>query len=122
MTTIHRGIIEDFRGSWGSGIATLIVSGRAIPCDNAPTVRALRAAFGDCVIGEGHTVSQSAFIGKDIIWVWDMGLVLGGFVPTEDFEARGHPIPGIGLYYHHKHVEVFRRAVRNYLTRRFIRA
>jgi hypothetical protein len=67
-------------------MATITISGKHIPCENGATVRALRDAFGDCVIGPGHTVSTSAFVGKDIVYVWDdMGLMLGGFQPTEDY-------------------------------------
>jgi len=93
MTTIYRGIIESFSGSWGSGIATLRISGKSIPCDNGQTVRALQECFGNA-IGEGHTVNQKGFVGQDIIYVYDdMGLVLGGFVPTDEYTGE---IPEIG--------------------------
>lgn len=50
------GRISGFNGSMGSGIATLVVdldSGYQahVPCENATTVRALRAVFGDAIIG-----------------------------------------------------------------------
>jgi hypothetical protein len=90
---VYRGIIEGFQGSWGSGIATIIISGKAIPCENAQTVRALHAAFGN-TIGEGHTVNQRGFIGQDVIYVWDdMGLMLGGFAPSDDYTGE---LPEIG--------------------------
>ena len=98
---IYRGIIEGFRGSWGSGLGTLIVSGRAVPCENGQTVRALEACFGNA-IGEGHSVNNgedSGFIGQDIIYSYDdMGLVLGGFTPTDDFIDRhvDATIPEVG--------------------------
>jgi len=77
---MHRGTITGFRGSWLSGIGYLEIDGVPIPRDNAPTVRALEAAFGN-VINEGHTVNQSAIIGKEIYWSMD-GFVLGGFTPV----------------------------------------
>jgi hypothetical protein len=79
------GTIISFQGSWGSGLATLVLQaddGQAyhIPCDNGPTVRALAAAFGDGVIGAGHTVNVQALCGKRIRAFYDdFGLALGGF-------------------------------------------
>ena len=90
---LHRGIIEGFSGSWGSGLGYLIVSGRAIPVDNGATVRALDAAFGN-VIAEGHTVDQSAFVGQDIVYAMDeFGLVMAGFVPVDEYHGD---LPEIG--------------------------
>jgi benzoyl-CoA reductase/2-hydroxyglutaryl-CoA dehydratase subunit BcrC/BadD/HgdB len=81
---VHRGVIEEFRGSWMSGLATLVISGEPVPCENAPTVRALEAAFGN-VIAPGHTVNQEAIRGKEIYWSYDdMGLVLESFTPVDD--------------------------------------
>ncbi|MBM4463830.1 MAG: hypothetical protein FJ012_11005 [Chloroflexi bacterium] len=77
---IQRGVINGFRGSWSSGLGYLIVDGIPIPCDNAPTVRALDVCFGD-VIAEGHTVNQAAIIGKEVYWSMD-GFVLRGFTPV----------------------------------------
>jgi len=54
-----------------------------VPCDNAPTVRALDRAFGN-VISKNHTMNNKAIEGKEIYYVLDdMGLVLAGFVPLE---------------------------------------
>lgn len=80
----HRGTIAGFRGTWGSGIAQLdLEDGRSIPCENAPTVRALAAAFPD-VIGPGHTVNVEALKGIEIeYWYDDLGLMLGGFRPVD---------------------------------------
>ena len=81
---VRRGTITGFRGSWMSGIGYLLVDGVGVACENAPTVRALDACFGD-VIAEGHTVSQEAIIGKEIYYSMDdMGLVLGGFTPVDE--------------------------------------
>lgn len=85
---IRRGTIQGICGSWGSGLATLVLTapdGNAVgvACDNGATVRALDAAFGD-VIGPGHSIkSQGGHIGQDI-WYWldDMGLCLAGFLPV----------------------------------------
>ena len=81
--TVHRGIIDGFMGSWMSGLGTLLVSGSAVHCDNAPTVRALDGCFGN-VIAEGHTVNQKAIKGKDIVYSMD-GLILEAFTPTKDW-------------------------------------
>ena len=84
---VHRGIIEGFHGSWLSGLATLIISGRPVHCDNAPTVRALEGCFGD-VIAEGHSVNQKGIVGKDIVYSMDeMGLILEAFTPTKEWRA-----------------------------------
>jgi len=57
MTT-RFGQIVGFYGTLGSGIATLAIAVEPqgyvahVPCENAPTVRALRSAFGDSIIGQ----------------------------------------------------------------------
>ena len=57
MTT-RSGQIVGFYGTLGSGIATIAITVEPqgyiahVPCENAPTVRALRDAFGDKVIGQ----------------------------------------------------------------------
>jgi hypothetical protein len=86
--TIIRGKIEGFYGSWQSGIATLAVGGVEVFCDNAPTVRALDAAFGK-VITSDHQVSQKAIVGKDIVYSMDeMGLMMAAFTPTKQWRDR----------------------------------
>ena len=87
---IHKGKILGFQGSWYSGIAHLIIwsdkgERELIPCENAPTVRALEAAFGN-VIGNAHDVKgNGSHIGKEIFWTYDeMGLILGGFIPVKE--------------------------------------
>ncbi|MEO0126316.1 MAG: hypothetical protein ABIL44_01030 [candidate division WOR-3 bacterium] len=87
---MKKGTILEFRGSWLSGIATLVIKDergkiKEIPCDNTATVRALDACYGN-VIQSGRTVSQKPFVGKKIFYEYDeMGLVLGRFVPVCDF-------------------------------------
>lgn len=83
--------ILDFRGSWSSGIATLIVehedgSRHDVYCDNGQTARALEAAFGN-VITRGHCLDVEAIKGKTIdYYMDDMGLVMAGFNIPEDSE------------------------------------
>ncbi len=81
--TVYRGIIEGFAGSWHSGLAMIMISGRLVHCDNAPTVRALDACFGN-VITSAHTVNVKAIQGKDIVYSYD-GLVMSAFTPTRDW-------------------------------------
>lgn len=78
-----RGVIEEFEGSYGSGIATLVVSGERLLVDNGQTVRALDAAFGG-VIGPGHTVNTSAIIGKEIDYYTDGLGMMVSFSPVEE--------------------------------------
>jgi hypothetical protein len=73
--------IVGFEGSWGSGMATLVLKDMGgnlieIPCDNGPTVRALASMFED-VITPGHCVNQSAIRGKRILYHLDdiMGML-----------------------------------------------
>ena len=87
---MRKGTIIEFRGSWSSGLGYLIIEDsrthkvEAVPCDNAPTVRALEAAFGD-TITPGHTANGTGYKGKEIYWDYDeSGLVLGGFTPAEE--------------------------------------
>jgi len=91
---IHKGKIQGFYGSWGSGLATLVIQDdetgqvEEIPCDNGATVRALDAAFGD-VIGKGHTVNIRAIQGKKIYWgMDDYGLCLGWILPVAEASAE----------------------------------
>jgi hypothetical protein len=81
------GAILDFRGSWGSGIASLHIKSdadgksRAVLCENGPTVRALDACFGNVITG--HSVNVNALKGKRISFETDdLGLMVG-FVPIE---------------------------------------
>jgi len=84
---VLKGQIKDFRGTWGSGIATLTVKmdtgeTRNIPCDNAPTVRALESAFGN-IISAGHKADIKNAKNKWIFFgLTDWG-TLAGFVPVE---------------------------------------
>lgn len=81
---MERGVIQGMHGSWGSGIATLMISGRPVHCDNGATVRALDAAFGD-VITDGHCFDVSKIVGKEIYYSMDdMGLILECFTPADD--------------------------------------
>jgi hypothetical protein len=86
--TVCRGRIERLIGSFGSGIATLVLDNAQVFCENAPTVRALEAAFGD-VIGEGHTIDNEdgGHIGQEIVYGTD-GLILSFFVPAEEWDAE----------------------------------
>ena len=87
---VNRGTIQAFGGSWLSGLGYLLIDDVeqgpvSVPCENAPTVRALEACFGD-VIGEGHTVDhEGGHVGKEVFYSMDeMGLVLAAFTPVED--------------------------------------
>jgi len=87
---LNKGILKEFRGSWGSGIGQLLIEDsdtgitEAIPCDNAPTVRALESCFGN-VITPGHAAGGNGFKGQEVFWSYDeLGLILGGFTPVKD--------------------------------------
>ena len=86
----RKGKLIQFRGSWGSGLATLEIEDsetgahELIPCDNGATVRALESAFGD-VITEGHTANGDGYRDQEVYWSYDeLGLVLEGFTPVKD--------------------------------------
>jgi len=93
MEKINKGKIKEFRGTYQSGLGALILvdaSGieQLVPCENAPTVRALDLCFGG-VIGDAHDVNQSAIAGKEIYWSLDeYGLTLGGFTPVEEASKK----------------------------------
>ncbi len=98
---IYKGTLQDFQGSWGSGIGQLIVERRikgkksvkVILCENAPTGRALGAAFN--AIGPGHTIDNEKIHGKEIVYsVGDFGL-LEWFSPVDEW--NGPEIPPEGL-------------------------
>jgi len=94
---VYLGEIVDFRGTWGSGIGYLCFKdGRDVPCENAPTVRALDSAFGDVITG--HSVDLDALVGKEIIW-WhgDMGMMMGGFIPADLWDGPEIPEGGLEL-------------------------
>ena len=88
--TIYKGTIKGFRGSWLSGLATLLIEDQNgtihnIPCDNAPTVRALESCFGN-TISDAHTVNpQGGFIDQEIYYSMDeLGIVFAGFTPVSE--------------------------------------
>ena len=84
---MYRGTIDGFSGSWGSGLGFLIIDSQIVPCDNAATVRALDACFGD-VIAPGNTVSQESIVGREIRYSVGLWGVLEAFSPVEK-EAQG---------------------------------
>jgi hypothetical protein len=84
---MYRGTIDGFMGSWGSGLAHLIIDGHPVPCDNAATVRALEACFGD-VIEPGHTVSQESIVGREIRYSVSHWGVLEAFSLANDHNAE----------------------------------
>lgn len=94
MPVTYKGTIVGFRGSRGSGLGSLVLEDRIIPCENAPTVRALDACFGG-VITPGHTADSNPLRGKEIVYsVDDLGLLMA-FTPVEDW--TGPEIPEEGL-------------------------
>jgi hypothetical protein len=85
---VEKGKIKDFRGTWGSGLATLVIEDEGglihnVSCENAPTVRALEAAFGN-IITEGHTVDVSNMKDRVIYYEMTDWGTLEGFVPEEE--------------------------------------
>lgn len=98
----YAGQIEGFSGSWGSGLAVIVIGGTPVHCDNGATVRALDAAFPG-FIAPGHTVNPDRIDGERIIYSYDeMGMCLGGFTPESEW--YGPDVPdgpdGIELEYH----------------------
>lgn len=70
------GTIKRFIGSWGSGIAQLVVEDDqghtdVISCENGPTVKALDRMFPG-FIKPGHVVDPNAIIGHRISYGIDM--------------------------------------------------
>lgn len=84
------GRIEGFLGSWGSGVAFLVIDGQLIPCENTPTVRALDELFGD-VIAPGHTVNLKAVVGRQVAYKVDGFGLLEGLAPTEMADELNEP-------------------------------
>jgi len=92
VSTIREGTLEAFVGSWLSGLATLVISGVPVPCENGPTGRALAAAYGEGVIAEGHTIDSSAFRGRSVVYAVDDALgLLEWFAPSEEWAERDVP-------------------------------
>ena len=90
----HRGTIDCFAGSWGSGLATLaFCEGNSVHCNNGPLVRALDGAFGN-VITDGHCVNNDAIHGKEIVyWFDEMGLCMAGFIPVDEWPEEWEDCP-----------------------------
>ena len=82
---MYRGTIDGFSGSWGSGLGFLIIDSQLVPCDNAATVRALDACFGD-VIAPGHLVDQGSIVAQEIWYSVSPWGVLEAFSPVEKEE------------------------------------
>lgn len=93
--TVTRDAIQDFYGSWGSGLATLVFqSGNQIYCENGQTVRSLDnfAEYRglDSIIKPNHTVDIAPLRGIEIVWFEDeLGYILGGFVDYDEWLDRG---------------------------------
>jgi hypothetical protein len=90
---IKKGKIMGFQGSWGSGIGTVLIknsdTGRveSLTCENAPTVRAFEAAYGD-IIQAGHTADFSKIKGKEIYYGPGDWVDFGWFMPVEEAPAE----------------------------------
>ena len=90
---VRKGTIVSLRGTWGSGLAELVVDEQigdevkrvAVTCDNAPTVRALDSCFGN-VIGSAHTIDnrEGGHLGKEIYFSVGDFDVLEAFTPVAD--------------------------------------
>ncbi len=83
------GTIVDLSGNWMSGLAQLIVDDdeiglTMIPCDNAPTIRALADMFGDDFITAGHTFDTKKIIGKRIKYTIDSYGLLESVHPYDE--------------------------------------
>ena len=80
------GHIVEFQGSWGSGLATLVVSTeegvRHFYADNGALVRTLDSIFGG-VIGANHTVNQSAIRDQCIALAVDGLRLIEGLMPVD---------------------------------------
>lgn len=91
----RRGRIMGFYGSWMSGLATLALDTGQVMCDNAPTVRALEAAFGG-VIGPAHTASVKKIKGRSIYYKTDCIGILECFIPysapdlSQEYREENH--------------------------------
>lgn len=90
---VRKGKLKGFRGSWQSGLATLIIEDsetgctEEILCENGATVRALEGCFGN-VIGDAHCVKsdqKAGFYDEEVYWSMDeLGLTMAGFTPVEE--------------------------------------
>ena len=87
---IRKGTIVGFRGSWGSGLGTLVLKDEkgvetGVACENGATVRALESAFGNVIGGSHNVESKGGHVGQEIYYYMDeFGLCLGGFVPADE--------------------------------------
>jgi hypothetical protein len=85
---VYKGIIQGFSGTWNSGLAMLFVEKEdgefeRLLCDNAPTVRAIDAAFPGFIRGN-HSVDNNAIKGKEIFYSCDDMGMLESFTPVEE--------------------------------------
>lgn len=87
MEDYTEGTIVEFRTSWSSGLATLIIKDdenviHYFHCDSGPTGRALDAAFD--AIGPGHTILNDKIRGKRIrAYMDDFDLCMAYFEVVE---------------------------------------
>ncbi len=89
---IEKGKILAFRGSWSSGLGSLVIQDSiseevtSIFCENGATVRALEGCFGN-VIAEGHTVAQgedAGYYNQEVFYSCDSIGILEAFTPVEE--------------------------------------
>jgi hypothetical protein len=98
----YRGFIQEFRGSWGSGLACLRivrVNGTVVevPCENAKTVWALDHWFGSLI--DRHTARIPEEVQKiEVAYSVDELGILVAFSPYKTWLARRRPaIPVDGI-------------------------
>ncbi len=82
---LRRGVIVDFRGSWGSGLAGLVIEEEdkqvTVYADSGPLGRALQSLYGAAC--PGNTIDVSKIEGKEILFSTDDLGLLVGFAPAD---------------------------------------
>ena len=88
---VRIGKLKGFRGNWMCGLGVLVIEDseaggvEEIPCENAPTVRALEGCFGN-VIGDEYVVKpnkEAGYYDKEVYWSLDeVGVVFEAFTPV----------------------------------------
>jgi hypothetical protein len=80
---IEKGTITGFAGTHMSGLGYLLIDGMPIPCENAPTVRALEGCFGKVIGGEHNVLPDGGHLGQEIYYSTNAFGILEFFAPVD---------------------------------------
>ncbi len=88
---LRKGTIVGFEGSWGSGLAGLVLEEHGdrvtVYADSGPLGRALESYYGASCLG--NVIDESRIEGREVMFATDSMGLLVGLAPADDIDFVG---------------------------------